>query len=235
MRFYSYAQDSEDIVLFAVLQDVSNIFYIDVGANDPTYISVTKAFYERGGCGINIEPLRNMCQLLSEERPRDINLCIGIGAKEGEMELYCAGTASSFNADVIKNANLDCANRHRKKILTLTQVYEFYCKEKQPIHFCKIDVEGYEREVLKGCSFDIFRPWIFVIESAEPGTTIPSQSKWEDILIRNGYKLGYETQINRYYFDERLDYLADRFTKVNDFLENNQIFKMEMKKVECIN
>jgi len=32
-------------------------FYIDIGAFDPIYISVTKAFSMRGWKGINVEPL----------------------------------------------------------------------------------------------------------------------------------------------------------------------------------
>ena len=61
MRFYSYAQEYEDLALYLALRDIKKIFYIDVGANDPTYLSVTKFFYLGGGNGINIEPLRDKC------------------------------------------------------------------------------------------------------------------------------------------------------------------------------
>lgn len=49
MRFYTYAQEFEDLVLYVVLKNINKVFYIDVGANDPTHLSVTRAFYERGG------------------------------------------------------------------------------------------------------------------------------------------------------------------------------------------
>ena len=48
MRFESYAQFLEDLVLHCALKDVDKGFYIDVGANDPTDLSVTKFFYDRG-------------------------------------------------------------------------------------------------------------------------------------------------------------------------------------------
>jgi hypothetical protein len=32
-------------------------FYVDVGANEPVCHSITKAFYERGWRGIDIEPV----------------------------------------------------------------------------------------------------------------------------------------------------------------------------------
>ena len=72
MRFESYAQFLEDMVLYCALKDVDKGFYIDVGANDPTNLSVTKFFYDRGWHGINIEPLPDKCALLAEMRPRDI-------------------------------------------------------------------------------------------------------------------------------------------------------------------
>ena len=49
MRYESYAQELEDIILYSVLKDVKQIFYIDVGANDPIALSVTHFFYLRGG------------------------------------------------------------------------------------------------------------------------------------------------------------------------------------------
>lgn len=88
MRLESYAQDLEDVIVYSILRDVEDGFYIDVGANDPTNISVTKFFYLRGWHGINIEPLKSKCIKLQEQRPRDINLCIGLGSKKGKFTLY---------------------------------------------------------------------------------------------------------------------------------------------------
>lgn len=49
MRLESYAQELEDLILYSVLRDVEHGFYIDVGANDPTDISVTKFFMTEAG------------------------------------------------------------------------------------------------------------------------------------------------------------------------------------------
>ena len=57
MRFISYAQNNEDVLLWRALGHVRDGFYIDVGANDPVEHSVTKAFYDAGWRGISIEPL----------------------------------------------------------------------------------------------------------------------------------------------------------------------------------
>lgn len=49
MRYESYAQELEDIILYVALQDVDEGFYIDIGANDPIEISVTKFFMTGDG------------------------------------------------------------------------------------------------------------------------------------------------------------------------------------------
>lgn len=56
MSFISYAQNYEDVMLWRALKHIANGFYIDVGAAWPDKHSVTKAFYDRGWRGINIEP-----------------------------------------------------------------------------------------------------------------------------------------------------------------------------------
>ena len=46
----SFAQEKEDIILYQLLQNINEpIRWIDVGANDPIDISVTKFFSVRGG------------------------------------------------------------------------------------------------------------------------------------------------------------------------------------------
>lgn len=235
MRFESYAQEWEDLILYVALRNVQNGFYIDIGANDPIDMSVTKFFYDRGWCGINIEPLRSKCCLLESQRSRDINLCVGIGNERGKMPLISAGMSSTFSGNVAEKNNMQNNHKHMKVMLTLEDIYGQYCGRNQQIHFCKIDVEGYEKNILEGvCNWDIYRPWIFVIESAEPGTDIPSYEKWQDILLENGYILAYATKINRYYVDERHEHLLDMFGLVDEFISSNDIVKMRMETVKNI-
>ena len=62
-------------------KDVDKGFYIDIGANDPTNLSVIKFFYDRDRHIINIEPLIDKCALLSEMRSRDMNLCVDLSRR----------------------------------------------------------------------------------------------------------------------------------------------------------
>lgn len=51
----SFSQDYEDIILYHMLKNVSSeIHWIDVGANDPVKISVTKLFSSGGGMELTL-------------------------------------------------------------------------------------------------------------------------------------------------------------------------------------
>jgi hypothetical protein len=79
----SYAQTHEDVLLWRALNKVQRGFYVDVGAHDPTALSVTKAFYERGWHGINVEPTSKYAMKLRNERPRDVTHEVALGQVPG--------------------------------------------------------------------------------------------------------------------------------------------------------
>ena len=88
--FVSYAQNGEDFTLWCALHDVDAGTYIDIGAYDPDIDSVTRAFYDRGWSGINIEPVDAYWKRLHRERPRDVNLPLAVGAESGELSHFRA-------------------------------------------------------------------------------------------------------------------------------------------------
>lgn len=235
MRFESYAQEWEDVILYVALRGIQKGFYIDVGANDPEDLSVTNFFYQEGWSGINIEPLRSKCMLLQCKRERDINLCVGIGNRREKLPLVSSGMCSTFSDSVANMDHICSQNKFVKAMYTLSDIYRQYCSPHQPIHFCKIDVEGFEKQVLEGIEdWDVFRPWIYVIESTLPGTDIPCYDKWEHILTENGYMHAYGTTINRYYVDERREYLLDGFKEIGEFVRCNEIVKMRVEAADKI-
>ena len=183
-NFTSYSQFLEDLILFSVFYDVENGFYIDIGANDPNWISVTKNLYLRGWYGINIEPLPNKYQALVKFRERDINLQMGAGKMKEIGTLYILGSGSTLkkkNNTKSISINID----------TMSKICRKYVPKNEIIQFCKIDVEGGERDVLLGYDFERYRPKVFCIESTLPGTIIPCHNLWEDILLRNDYSFAY--------------------------------------------
>ena len=100
--FISYAQNFEDVILWRVLKDIDSGFYVDVGANGPVFDSVTKAFYDKGWRGINIEPMPDYYEKLSADRPRDINLMLAAGNRDEVLPFYeVAETGLSSFMDIM--------------------------------------------------------------------------------------------------------------------------------------
>ena len=186
-EFISYSQCLEDLILFNVFYDVKNGFYIDIGANDPNIISVTKSFYIRGWYGINIEPLPDKYKDLVKYRKRDINLQIGAGKMKENKTLFLLGPGSTFyNNETMNNKSI------KIEVDTMSNICRKYTPKNETIQFCKIDVEGGEKDVLLGYDFENYRPKVFCIEATQPNTSIPCHDLWEDILLKNDYSFIYQ-------------------------------------------
>lgn len=224
--FISYAQAREDVVLVRALRDVppERGFYIDVGAFHPNSDSVTKAFYDAGWRGINVEPNPELMRPFLGERPRDINLGVALSSTSGEMTFFeqengQLGTLEARYAE-------PHWPRRTVPVTTLTRL----CEEHAPaeIQFLKIDVEGHERDVLEGMDFKRFRPWVMIIEAVVPNTHIPTYDEWEDIVLNAGYKFVLADAINRFYLaEEHLD-LSPHFAMVADnFLKSHELWELE--------
>ncbi|QOY93854.1 FkbM family methyltransferase [Massilia sp. UMI-21] len=214
MRFISYSQNGEDVLLWRALGHVQNGFYIDVGANDPEEHSVTKAFYDAGWRGVSIEPLPSFHQTFLEQRPRDVNLAIAAGAANGELTLYDTPQVRGWASPEQSVAELHRAEGHevvelRVPVRTLASVCEEHVQGE--IHFLKIDVEGFEGEVLRGMDFARWRPWVLVIEATLPNSRETNHASWEHLVTGQRYRFAWFDGLNRYYVAEEHGELLAHF------------------------
>lgn len=200
----SYAQTHEDVLLWRALHSVTPGFYVDVGAHDPTDLSTTRAFYERGWRGINVEPNPLYAAKLRRERPRDLTLEVALGDVPGMATIHDFGaTGLSTMVDDIAEGHAVrgfSATHFQVPVTTLAAVLDNLGD--QDVHFLKIDVEGYEVKVLNGANFTKVRPWIVLIEAVKPMTSIPTFDTWERLLLTAGYHFVYFDGVNRFYVSE---------------------------------
>jgi FkbM family methyltransferase len=214
MRFISYAQNNEDVLLWRALGHVQDGFYIDVGASDPVEHSVTQAFYDAGWHGINVEPLPAHIEAFEEQRPRDLNLAIAAGSSDGSLTLYDVPEVRGWASPDAGVAQLHRAEGHTvAELVVPVRTLASVCAEhvRGEIHFLKVDVEGFEGEVLRGMDFKRWRPWVLVIEATLPNSRETNHETWEHLVGSQGYRYVWFDGLNRYYVADEHPELMQHF------------------------
>ncbi len=223
MTFISYSQNREDVLLWRALKAIPHGFYIDVGANDPDEDSVTKAFYDRGWHGINIEPLPEHHRSLQEQRPHDINLAMSAGSSDGELELFDVPAVRGW---ATSSGSVAQMHRDQGYVVEASTVpvrrLSAICEEwvTGDIHFLKIDVEGFEADVINGMDFERWRPWVVVVEATLPGSEVSSHADWEPALTSSRYRMAHFDGLNRFYVAEEHAELATAFATPPNVFDN---------------
>ena len=168
--FESFSQYHEDALLWNAFFKKKNGFYVDIGANDPSFLSNTKKYYDCGWSGINVEPNITLYQKLLHERPRDINVNSGISNVKGEMIFYQMDpdSLSSFNEAVAKKSMKIYKNAHITKqipvqVTTLLELFNMHVGNKK-IDFLSIDAEGLEMSIIDSNDWTKYRPSVVIVE-----------------------------------------------------------------------
>lgn len=207
----SYSQNFEDVLLRRALQDIENGFYVDVGAFEPDFHSVTKHFYDQGWHGINLEPHPDIYKRLCQSRSRDINLNIAVSDFNGEsrFQLVEQTGMSSLNNDFSDFVRTSWAiSTMLTPVFTLDAVLREYAPGKV-IDFLKIDVEGQEQAVILGAKLEHHRPRIIIAEATQPMSQEPAWYDWEPEVLADGYHFAWFDGLNRFYVrDEDAERLA---------------------------
>jgi FkbM family methyltransferase len=206
----SYAQNFEDVILARLFEPDHVGFYVDVGAADPDFLSVTKWFYGRGWSGINIEPNRSLYERLAAVRPRDVNLNLGAGEKAAILTFTERAEAelSSFG-DAPPDEGM--GQQRPVEVKSLDWIIETYAPGRS-IDFLKIDVEGWEAHVLRGIDLSIHRPTAIVIESVLPRARDETHGEWEHLIVGRGFEPVYFDGLNRFYIAEERAELRSAFS-----------------------
>jgi FkbM family methyltransferase len=226
--FTSYAQNFEDLMLYRALEAVECGFYIDIGAQHPEIDSVSRAFFERGWTGVHVEPVPEYAQMLREARPGDVVLEAAVSSEAGEivLEVFPATGLSTVVASVAAKHVVDCGpvNRRKEVVPTLTLAMVAAEVGGRDVHWLKIDVEGHEKAVLEGWRSSGLRPWICVVESMHPNSTVSTHLEWEHILHAEGYECVYLDGLNRFYVaSEHADRLRPAFQTPPNVFDNIQL------------
>lgn len=163
-----YSQDNQDRFLENyIFKGYKNGIYVDVGAHDGVTINNTLYFQKNNDWkGINIEPIKNVYNMLVLNRPNDINLNCAVYNNDGETDFYCnkgytemiSGIVNTFDPRHLQR--LDKENNEMKSITEIIKVQTkkletiFFENKITHVNYLSIDVEGAEFEVIKSIDFN---------------------------------------------------------------------------------
>ncbi|WP_309134387.1 FkbM family methyltransferase [Cellulomonas sp.] len=202
--FVSHAQNGEDVVLHRALRTVGQGRYVEVGANHPESLSITRGFYDLGWSGVTIDPVAAYADLHGEQRPRDTFVRAAVtDAEIDEVEFH------EFPGTGLSTLDAEVADRHRatgrESVTTrvparrLDDVLESAGLRGQDIHFLVVDTEGAEAQVLASIDLTRWRPWVMVVESTAPLDTAQTHGSWEPRLLEQGYEFCLFDGLSRFY------------------------------------
>lgn len=214
MTFTSYAQNFEDVMLWRALRHIERGCYVDVGAQHPVIDSVSKAFYERGWRGIHIEPVPQYAELLRRDRPDETVLQVALSDTEGMLELNVipgTGLSTAVAAYARRHRDERLFEQQRISVPAMTLKSALQTLAGKQVHWLKIDVEGFETQVLKGWDSKVLRPWVMVVEATIPGSAETGYEVWDGILAAANYRFVYFDGLNRFYVAQEHAELAAAF------------------------
>jgi FkbM family methyltransferase len=148
--------------------------FVEVGANDGKIGSFTYNLAKLGWRGIYCEPIPTIYNICVENHKNHKNITclnVGCGIKKEQLDITVANTLSTIDLEMLnmyKNvgwAQPSLKNSYKTKIKI--EKLDVLLKENKispDFDVFILDVEGYEEQVLKGFSLDIYRPKIIVIE-----------------------------------------------------------------------
>jgi FkbM family methyltransferase len=168
-------------------------FFVEVGANDPKKDSQSWHLEEAGWTGILVEPLPDLAAELRRARKAQVfEVACSSPDRSGEvMRLHVAGPFSSFDP------HLAVTGMRADKVIDVTvRTLDDVLAEggvTKPIDLMSVDVEGHEIDVLRGFSFDRWRPRLILLEDH-----VSSLDKHR-FMTNAGYALMRRTGLNGWY------------------------------------
>ena len=211
-----YAQSGEDAVIEYIVDrlqiPLSEVTYLDLGANHAKYLSNTNYFYEHGARGVLVEANPQLIEELTTQRPDDIVLNRCITTKSGEkIPFYILSGDGLSSCDRVtveetleENPEIQIEKTVDVETITIQDILKEYF-EKPPV-LVNVDIEGMELEVLKGFDFEHFRPLMFIVETIPYRAKLVVGEKEETVLEfmkSNGYVEYAFTGINSILIDAK--------------------------------
>ena len=203
MRYrLGFAQFGEEKIVHKLLAKlgIRDVYYLDIGTNDPMFNNNTYLFYCRGHNGVCVEPNPEFARRIGHDRPRDICLNVGAcGLPDAATQTFHIAESNVLSSFSEANAAAasDVSAALEVRVMGINEILGDVC-ERVP-DFVSIDVEGMEMPMLEALDFSRFRPAVFCIETLD--LTGGKQQEPIDLLTGQDYAVVADTWVNTIFVD----------------------------------
>ena len=185
----SYAMNNEDTAILKYFKDKKNGFYVDVGCYHPIHRNNTHLLHMQNWSGVNIDTSQFSIDLFNFMRPKDLNYNCAISDKNKNIKLFYQKELSKLSTIEKGQAESVFQGEIKEKEIEAFTLDEILSRDKykdSKIDLLDIDVEGADLKVLRGLSFDKFKPELVCVEIHEKEI---EKSDIYNFLIDKNYKL----------------------------------------------
>lgn len=228
----SYTPNLEDVLLRRCFPELTDGFYVDIGAHHPTNASVTRWFYEQGWSGINVEPGEGIVALRAD-RERGINLELAVSDHVGETTfwVHSGNTGTSTLQDAVPVLVAERAGEIKPikvQLSTLPAILDEHAPDKH-LQFLKIDAKGAADAIIAAADWTRHRPEVVVVESSEPDTNVRMKAAWQEVLEKNHYLFAFFDGINDFWVRKESAHLLEEFLIPVNVLDFYKLYDPEVE------
>lgn len=205
----SYGYTGEDRLLESLLKPLITYsgFYVEVGSNEPRFISNTFLLYRRGWRGICIDPNEELIKKHRRIRPRDQAVCAFVSHEPQALEFI------EFSNNVLSTADPLYVPQYVEEgqtIRAIRQVQprtltEILVTQNAPAEFdlLTIDAEEFDFSILKSLDFSKFRPRLIMVEAEDFNPNQPDTHVIFQFLLERDYLFKGSLLKNLYFMQNR--------------------------------
>ena len=189
----SYAHTGEDRLIDALLKPIitQKGFYVEVGCNEPIFISNTFSLYKRGWNGICIDANEQLIKKYARLRPKDIAVSALVSNEKLIRDYFiCANNVLSsteqMNIDIKGEPGFEVVQTQKLEPESLTEILD-RCKAPQSFDLLSVDAEEHDLQVLQSLDFTKYSPKLIVVESETFDPSKPSEDLIYLLVRSKGY------------------------------------------------
>ena len=159
--------NNEDTTILNYFKDRKNGFYVDVGCYHPIHRNNTHLLHMQNWSGVNVDTSQFSINLFNFMRPKDLNYNCAISDKNENIKLFYQkelsqlSTTEKGQAEIVFQGNI---KEKEIKAFTLDEILSRDKYKNSKIDLLDIDVEGADLKVLRGLSFEKFKPELVCVE-----------------------------------------------------------------------